>query len=48
MAYNYRFSVQKGIKNQNHFFNFGKSKVLAVQRAFDRLHIFKIGEATSD
>ena len=48
LAYKYRFGLQKGVKNQKYLFNFGKYNVSAFQRTFDRLHIFRIGEVTSD
>ena len=47
-AYKYRFGVQKGVENQRYFFRFEKYDVSAFQRTFDHVHIFKIGEATSD
>ena len=47
-AYKYRFGLQKGVEKQTCFFKFGKYDVSAFQRTFDHVHIFKIGEATSD
>ena len=44
----YRFSLQKGVKNQKYFFIFEKYNISAFQRTFDRLHIFKISEDTTD
>ena len=47
-AYKYRFGLQKEVKKQKYFPEFGKYDVSAFQRTFDHVHIFKIGEATSD
>ena len=47
-GYKYRFSLQKGVKNQIYFFIFEKYNVSAFQRTNDRLHIFKISEVTTD
>ena len=47
-AQKYSFGLQKGIKNQKYFSKFGKYDVSAFQRTFDHVHIFEIGEATSD
>ena len=44
----YRFSLQKGVKNQKYFFIFEKYNISAFQRTFDRLHIFKTGGDTTD
>ena len=46
--YKYRFVLQKGVEIQTYFFKFGKYDVSAFQRTFDHVHIFKIGEDTSD
>ena len=48
MAYKYRLRLQKGVKKQKYFLEFGKYDVSAFQRTFDYVHIFTIGEATSD
>ena len=47
-SYEYRFSLQKGVENQTYFFIFEKYNISGFQRTFDRLHIFKISEDTTD
>ena len=46
--YEYRFSLQKGVKTKKYFLVFEKYNISAFQRTFDRLHIFKISEDTTD
>ena len=48
VAYKYRFGLEKEVENQTCFFKFGKYDVSAFQSTFDHVHIFKIGENTSD
>ena len=48
VTYRYRFGLQKGVENQKYFFKFEKYDVSAFQRTFDHLHMFNIGEATSE
>ena len=49
-AYKYRFGLQKRVKKQKYFPEFGKYgyDVSAFQCTFDHVYIFTIGEATSD
>ena len=47
-SYKYRFSLQKGVKNQKYFCIFEKYNISAFQRTFDHLHIFKTSEDTTD
>ena len=47
-SYKYRFSLQKEVKNQKYFFIIEKYNITAFQRTFDRFHIFKISEDTTD
>ena len=46
-THKYRFRLQKGVKNQKHFFIFEQYIVLTFQRIFDRLCNIKTREARS-
>ena len=47
-ACKYRFGLQKVVRIQKYFFILKKYDVSAFYCTFNRLHIFKIGDATPD